>query len=110
VTQPGGYAADISRHGRGESPQRADAAGVQHGAPIPFTGGIQTPELAFYKSQKQNSFAKIAMLACSENSGSHFYSSGPLDGKAYNDHYNLLFVSWFRSDIHEKSKVRMKGI
>jgi hypothetical protein len=80
------------------------------GAPIPFTGGLQTPELAFYKSQKQNSFAKIAMLAYSENSGSHFYSSGPLDGKAYNDHYNLLFVSWFRSDIHEKSKVRMKGI
>ena len=36
------------------------------GAPIPFTGGIQTPELAFYKSQKQNSFAKFAMLAYSE--------------------------------------------
>src|SRR5271155_4705962 len=33
------------------------------GAPIPLTGAIQTPELAFYKSQKQHSVAKIALLA-----------------------------------------------
>jgi Family of unknown function (DUF6655) len=78
------------------------------GAPIPLSGGIQTPELALYKSQKQNSFAKIAMLAYSENSGSHVYSSGPLDGKAYNNHYNLLFVSWYHTDIPEKSNGRTK--
>jgi hypothetical protein len=74
------------------------------GAPIPLSGGIQTPELAFYKSQKQNSFAKIALLAYSEGSGSHIYSSGPLHGKAYNNHYNLLFISWIRTDIPEKNK------
>jgi hypothetical protein len=79
------------------------------GAPIPLTGGIQTPELAFYKSQKQNSFAKIALLAYSEGSGSHIYSSGPLDGKAYNNHYNLLFVSWIRTDLPEKSKKQTEG-
>jgi len=78
------------------------------GAPIPFSGGVQTPELALYKSQKQNSFAKFAMLAYSQNSGSHVYSSGPLDGKAHNNHYNLLFVSWYHTDIPEKSKNRMK--
>jgi len=63
------------------------------GAPIPFSGGIQTPELAAYKSQKQRSVAKIALLAFARESRAHIYSSGPLDGSSYNNHYNVFFVS-----------------
>jgi hypothetical protein len=72
------------------------------GAPIPLTGAIQTPELAFYKSQKQHSVAKIALLAFARQSRMHIYSSGPLDGTSYDNHYKLLFVSWVYTDIPEK--------
>ena len=72
------------------------------GAPIPLTGAIQTPELAFYKSQKQRSVAKIALLAFAKQSRMHVYSSGPLDGTSYDNHYKLLFVSWGTTDIPEK--------
>jgi hypothetical protein len=50
------------------------------------------------------------LLAYSKGSGSHIYSSGPLDGKAYNNHYNLLFMSWFRTDIPEKTKKRTEEL
>ena len=73
------------------------------GAPIPFSGGIQTPELAAYKSQKQRSVAKIALLAFARESRAHIYSSGPLDGSSYNNHYNVFFVSWINTDIPEKN-------
>jgi hypothetical protein len=32
----------------------------------------------------------------------HVYSSGTLDGKSYDKHYNFLFVSWIRTDLSEK--------
>ncbi len=72
------------------------------GVPIPLAGVVQTPELAFYKSEKQSSTAKIALLAFTRESRLHVYSSGPLDGKSYNNHYKLLFVSWGFTDIPEK--------
>lgn len=72
------------------------------GVPIPLAGVVQTPELAFYKSEKQTSTAKIVLLAFARESRRHVYSSGPLDGKSYNNHYKLLFVSWGFTDIPEK--------
>ena len=72
------------------------------GVPIPLAGAVQTPELAFYKSEKQTSTAKIALLAFARQSRMHVYSSGPLDGKSYNNHYKLLFVTWVSTDIPEK--------
>jgi hypothetical protein len=72
------------------------------GVPIPLSGVVQTPELAFYKSEKQSSTAKVALLAFTRESRLHVYSSGPLDGKSYNSHYKLLFVSWGFTDIPEK--------
>jgi hypothetical protein len=72
------------------------------GVPIPLAGAVQTPELAFYKSEKQSSTAKIVLLAFARESRLHVYSSGPLDGKSYNTHYKLLFASWSFTDIPEK--------
>lgn len=72
------------------------------GVPIPLAGAVQIPEVAFYKSDKQRSTAKIALLAFARESGSHIYSSGPLDGKSYDKHYKILFVSWIRTDVPEK--------
>jgi hypothetical protein len=72
------------------------------GVPIPLSGTIQTPELAFYKSETQSSTAKIALLAYAKESRAHIYSSGPLDGKSHNNHFKLLFISWVSTDIPEK--------
>jgi hypothetical protein len=79
------------------------------GVPVPLAGALQVPELAFYKSDKQRSTAKIALLAFVRKSGTHVYSSGPLDGKSYDKHYKLLFVSWIRTDIPEKQKNKKKS-
>ena len=77
--------------------------------PVPLAGALQVPELAFYKSDKEGSTAKIALLAFVKKSGAHVYSSGPLDGKSYDKHYKLLFISWIRTDIPEKQKNKKKA-
>jgi hypothetical protein len=78
------------------------------GVPIPLAGPLQTPELAFYKSDKQHSTAKIALVAYARESRAHVYSSGPLDGKSHNEHYKLLFFTWISTDIPEKQKSKKK--
>jgi hypothetical protein len=70
--------------------------------PVPLAGSLQTPEIAFYKADKQRSVAKIALLAYARQSQAHVYSSGPLDGKSYDKSYKLFFVSWVRTDVPEK--------
>jgi len=73
-------------------------------APIPLAGSLAIPELALYKSQKQRSTAKIALLAFAKKSGAHVYSSGSLDGQAYDKRFRVLFVHWIRTDLPEKQK------
>jgi hypothetical protein len=61
--------------------------------------------LALFKSSRQNSIAKLALLAYSRESGEHYFSSGPMLGKAYNKYYKLLFlIQWTATDIPEKKK------
>jgi hypothetical protein len=79
------------------------------GLPVPLSGAVSIPEIAFYKSSKQNSYAKIALLAYANQSRAHIYSSGPLVGKAYNNYRKILFISWVRSDIPEKQKKEKKA-
>ena len=71
-------------------------------APVPLAGSLQIPEIAFYKAERQRSYAKIALLAFARGSREHIYSSGPLDGKAYDKHYRFLFLAWVRTDLPEK--------
>lgn len=79
------------------------------GVPIPLAGAVQTPELAFYKSEKQFSTSKIALLAFTRETRLHVYSSGPLDGKSYNNHYKLFFITWGFTDIPEKHGSKKAG-
>lgn len=75
------------------------------GLPVPLAGTVSIPELAFYKSQKQFSTAKFALLAYETHGGKHFYSSGPLIGRAYNHYYRFIgFIGFTSSDIPEKKK------
>lgn len=79
------------------------------GIPIPLAGSVQTPEIAFYKAQRQYSTAKIVLLALDAPSGQHLYSSGPLVGKSYHNFYHLLGVTFYRTDLPEKQKNAVKA-
>jgi hypothetical protein len=73
------------------------------GVPIPLAGTLQIQELALYKASRQNSIAKIGLLAYSRNSGEHIFSSGPMVGRAFNTYYKLLFmIQWTSTDLPEK--------
>ncbi len=73
------------------------------GAPVPFGGAVQIPELALYKSTKQDSIAKFALLAYETESRTNVYSSGPMVGKSYNHYYRILgLIPWTRTDLPEK--------
>lgn len=74
------------------------------GVPIPLAGAINIPELAFYKSSKQDSIAKFALLAYDTKSREHFYSSGPMVGKSRNYFHKCLGFLWVNTDIPEKMK------
>jgi len=74
--------------------------------PIPLSGPVQTPEIAFYKATKQLALAKFALLAQNRESAKLVYSSGPLAGKSYDHRFRVLFISWHRTDIPEKQITR----
>lgn len=75
------------------------------GVPVPLAGTVSIPELALFKSEKQFSLAKFALLAYDTHDGSHFYSSGPLIGKAYNHYYKVIgFITFTSSDIPNKHR------
>lgn len=74
------------------------------GMPVPLSGALSIPELPFYKSQRQHSIAKFVLLAYGTKTRKHFYSSGPLVGKAYNNNHAIFFISWNTTDIPEKHK------
>ncbi len=76
------------------------------GVPIPLAGTVQTPEIAFYKSETQRSYGKFALLSYNRQSSAHTYSSGPLDGKSFDRHARVLFVAWHRTDVPERKLTR----
>jgi len=79
--------------------------------PLPIPGTAEepvTPQVAFYSSQSQVSYAKIALLAYDNKSRAHIYSSGPLDGRAYNTYKAILFLSWWATDVPEKAKAKKR--
>lgn len=74
--------------------------------PIPLSGPIQTPQIAFYNAHKQRSRAKFALLAYNPESAAHVYSSGPLDGLSFDSRFHVFFVSWHRTDVPESQLTR----
>lgn len=78
--------------------------------PIPLAGTLPIPEVALYKSQKQYSTAKIALLAYENPSGRHVYSSGSLVGRALTKYYKFLgFISYTSTDVPEKDRHRVRA-
>ena len=79
--------------------------------PLPIPGTAEepvTPQLSFYQKLAQVTYAKFALLAYSNKTRAHIYSSGPLDGNSHSTYKSLLFVSWWTTDIPEKAKPKYK--
>jgi hypothetical protein len=72
--------------------------------PVPLAGPLQTPELAFFKKQKADSIGKFALFAYTRDTGEHVQSVSPGDGKAKFHLYEILGVTWERTDIPELSR------
>lgn len=75
------------------------------GVPIPLTGIIQTPELAFFKTIKQKGTAKFAINIYEKQTGRHLFAVGPKSGNTYyNYHTVFIFFTFRTTDIPEKKK------
>lgn len=71
--------------------------------PIPLAGNFVTPEVPFYKAEKQYSTAKIALFAYDTETRDHIASSGSLVGQSHNHFYRILgFIRWTSTDLPEK--------
>jgi hypothetical protein len=74
-------------------------------APMPFAGAVSLPEIALFKSEKQYSIAKIAILAYERESKKHVASSGPLIGRANIKYYKFLgYIGYTKTTIPEKQR------
>ena len=74
--------------------------------PIPLSGPVRTPDVAFYRSVKQRAVAKFALLVRSRQSAAHVYSSGPLVSSSYDNSFQLFFIPWHRTDVPENQLTR----
>src|SRR4051812_44527672 len=73
--------------------------------PVPLVGTVQFPEIAIWKSDKQFSIAKLAMLAYERDSGKHVAATGPLIGRANIKYYKFLGVfSYNKTTVPERQK------
>jgi len=74
------------------------------GVPIPLAGTVSIPELALFKSQKQYSTAKFALLAYNTASREHVFSSGAMVGRAHDNYFSIVFVPLHKTDVPEMEK------
>jgi hypothetical protein len=71
--------------------------------PIPLSGAITTPQVAFYGVDKQQGIAAFYATATDAKSGRWVASAGPAFGQAHVKHYTLLLLfGWHRQDIIPK--------
>lgn len=75
-------------------------------APLPLAGSVQLPEVALYKSEKQFSIAKIALLAYERDSRKHVASTGPKIGRANIKYYKFLgLIGYTKTTVPERKKL-----
>jgi hypothetical protein len=66
--------------------------------PIPLTGVLQFPELAFFKIDRQTGVAKLALTAYTPKDGALLSASGLQYGQAYRKKVVVLLVGWTSSE------------
>ncbi len=71
--------------------------------PIPLAGTLTSPEVPFYKAQRQFSVAKLALLAYDTKSRKHLFSTGTLVGNSHHHYFKVLgFFQWTNTELPEK--------
>lgn len=71
--------------------------------PIPLTGAVTTPKVAFFDAERKQGVAKFLATAIDARTGKLILSSGPRIGLSRDTHYTLfLLASWRRQDILPK--------
>ena len=75
-------------------------------APLPIAGSVSLPEVAIFKSEKQFSIAKIALLAYERDSRKQVASTGPKVGRANIKYYKFLgLISYTKTTVPERKKL-----
>jgi hypothetical protein len=59
---------------------------------------IGLPEIALYKAQDQEGFAKLELIASDARGGGVIHRSGPTYGRTYVHNRTVLFIGWYRTD------------
>ena len=59
---------------------------------------IALPELALYKAQDQEGFAKVELVATDTKTGGTLFRSGPTYGTTYVHNRTVLFIGWYTTD------------
>ncbi len=73
--------------------------------PIPLSGYLRTPEIAFYKVIKQTGIAKLAINVYEKPTGRQIFAIGPVSGTSYYNYHKVFFAFSYRTtDIQEKKK------
>jgi len=67
--------------------------------PIPFTGTLTFPEIAFFKISRQTGVSKLALTGYSQKEGALTASTGPQYGESQRKAVMILFVSWTDSNL-----------
>jgi hypothetical protein len=71
--------------------------------PVPLTGAITTPKVAFYDAERKQGVAKFLATAVDAKTGRLIATSGPRVGLSRDTAYTLFLVaSWRRQDIMPK--------
>lgn len=71
--------------------------------PIPLTGAVTTPKVAFFDSERKQGVAKFLATAIDAKTGKLIVSSGPRVGLSHDTHYTvMLLASWRSQDIMPK--------
>lgn len=71
--------------------------------PIPLAGPVKTPELPFFKTEKQKGIAKFAVTLYNAKTGKLAADTGPVYGYSHLDHYVVMLVGWTKSDLLPKN-------
>ncbi len=73
--------------------------------PIPLSGTVVSPEVPFYKADRQFGVARIALLAYDAKDRQHFLSTGSQAGYSHHHYYRIFgFIKWTSSSLPEKQR------
>jgi len=71
--------------------------------PIPLSGTVVSPEVPFYKVDRQYGVARIALLAYDAKTRQHVLSTGSQAGYSHHHYYRILgFIKWTSTSLPEK--------